>query len=152
MPLFWCHQFGGFLLRLFLMHESSSRYFTKVKTCSSASKVRSGPKVNLILSLLSQKLPRRSAFTSVSLANAVLLSKLGICMGLHSSRFVLRDQGGVSTRAVFLYPPMHHPPFLPPSLPPYHFLHTVSSQAFLWYLYFPPSTRCAHTDLRFSSA
>lgn len=31
------------------------------------------------------------------------------------------------------------------------FLHSLSSQAFLWYLYFPPEPSSAHTDLEFSS-
>lgn len=32
------------------------------------------------------------------------------------------------------------------------FLHSLSSQAFLWYLYFPPELSSTHTDLEFSSA
>lgn len=39
-------------------------------------------------------------------------------MELHSGRFVLLVRGGVSARAVFLYPPVHHPPSHPRPLPP----------------------------------
>lgn len=139
----------GFSVCPIQMRESPR---TKVKTCSAASEARRGARLNLAHVLLRLKLPPCPTFTfsySLSSANTLLLSKLGTCMGLHSGGFVLLDQGGVSARTVFLYPPIHHPPSCPPS--PY-FLHTVSSQAFLWYLYFPPSTCRAHTDLGFSSA
>lgn len=120
MPLFSSHQSAVFLCPI-QMRESPSSCLTKVKTCFAALEARWGTLLNLVHVLLSLKLPPYPAFTfsySLSSPNTLLLSKLGTCMGLHSSRFVLLDQGGVSASAVFLYPPIHHPPSCPPSLPP----------------------------------
>lgn len=46
---------------------------------------------------------------------------------------------------LFFFFPSHGPLFS-------SFLHSLSSQAFLWYLYFPPELSTARTDLEFSSA